>query len=96
MAIVAILIELGAGLLLLVGYKARWAALAIFVFLIPTTLIFHNFWACSAGRSADAADQLHEERHDHGRHADGVGVRRRPVRARPGYGVTNTLHENRR
>ena len=45
MAIVAILIEFGAGLLLLVGYKARWSALAIFVFLIPTTLIFHNFWA---------------------------------------------------
>jgi putative oxidoreductase len=48
MAIGAILIELGAGLLLLVGYKARWAALAIFVFLIPTTLIFHNFWASPA------------------------------------------------
>jgi len=45
MAIAAIVIELGAGLLLLVGYRARWAALAIFVFLIPTTLIFHNFWA---------------------------------------------------
>src|SRR5258706_14030344 len=45
MAIVAIVCELGAGVLLLVGYKARWGALAIFVFLIPTTLIFHNFWA---------------------------------------------------
>ena len=44
MAIVAIAVELGAGVLLLVGYKARWAALAIFLFLIPTTLIFHNFW----------------------------------------------------
>jgi putative oxidoreductase len=45
MAIGAIAAELGGGLLLLVGYKARWAALAIFLFLIPTTLIFHNFWA---------------------------------------------------
>ena len=45
MAIGAIAVELGAGLLLLVGYKARWAALAIFLFLIPATLIFHNFWA---------------------------------------------------
>lgn len=45
MAAGAVAVELGAGLLLLVGYKARWAALAIFVFLIPTTLIFHNFWA---------------------------------------------------
>jgi putative oxidoreductase len=45
MAIGAIAVELGAGLLLLVGYKARWAALATFLFLIPATLIFHNFWA---------------------------------------------------
>jgi putative oxidoreductase len=39
-----IFIELGGGLLLAVGYKARWAALAIFLFIIPTTLIFHAFW----------------------------------------------------
>ncbi len=39
------LIELGGGLLLALGYKARWAALAIFLFLIPATLIFHAFWA---------------------------------------------------
>ncbi|MCI0420567.1 MAG: DoxX family protein [Acidobacteria bacterium] len=43
-----ILIELGGGLLIAIGYKARWAALAIFLFLIPTTLIFHNFWAVEA------------------------------------------------
>lgn len=40
-----ILIELGGGLLLALGYKARFAALAIFLFLIPATLIFHDFWA---------------------------------------------------
>lgn len=40
-----ILVELGGGLLLLVGFQARWAALAIFLFLIPVTLIFHPFWA---------------------------------------------------
>ncbi|MEO8752892.1 MAG: DoxX family protein [Casimicrobiaceae bacterium] len=45
MAVGAIVVELGAGLLVLVGYKARWAALAIFLFLIPTTLLFHNYWA---------------------------------------------------
>lgn len=48
MAIGAIVCELGAGLLLLVGFKARWAALAIFLFLIPTTVIFHNFWTAPA------------------------------------------------
>jgi putative oxidoreductase len=41
----AILVELGGGLALMLGWKARWAALAIFLFCIPTTLVFHNFWA---------------------------------------------------
>jgi putative oxidoreductase len=45
MAAGAIAIEFGAGLLLLLGLKARWAALAIFLFLIPTTLLFHGFWS---------------------------------------------------
>ena len=39
-----ILIELGGGLLLALGWKARWAAAALLLFLIPTTLIFHQFW----------------------------------------------------
>jgi len=41
----AIVVELGGGLMLLFGWKARLAALAMFLFIIPTTLIFHNFWA---------------------------------------------------
>lgn len=36
--------ELGGSLLLVVGWKARWAAALLFLFLIPTTLIFHAFW----------------------------------------------------
>ena len=40
-----IAIELIGGLMLVVGWKARWAALAIFLFIIPATLIFHAFWA---------------------------------------------------
>jgi putative oxidoreductase len=43
----AVLFELGAGTCLLLGWQTRWAALALIVFLIPTTLIFHNFWAYS-------------------------------------------------
>jgi putative oxidoreductase len=38
----AIAVEFLGGLMLLAGWKARWAALAIFVFIIPATLIFHN------------------------------------------------------
>ncbi len=39
-----ILIELGGGLMIALGFYARWAALAIFLFLIPVTYIFHPFW----------------------------------------------------
>jgi putative oxidoreductase len=41
----AIAVELIGGILLVIGWQARWAATAIFLFLIPTTLIFHPFWA---------------------------------------------------
>ncbi|MGH7186936.1 MAG: DoxX family protein, partial [Pseudomonadota bacterium] len=44
-----ILIELGGGLLLAIGCKTRWAALAIILFLIPATLVFHAFWGLEAG-----------------------------------------------
>ena len=40
-----ILIELGGGLMILTGFKARWAAAAIFLFVIPVTVIFHPFWS---------------------------------------------------
>lgn len=44
-AAIAIVVELLGGLLLLVGFKTRWAAAALFLFLIPTTFFFHPFWA---------------------------------------------------
>ena len=37
----AILLEIVGGIFLLVGYKTRWGTLALVVFLIPATLIFH-------------------------------------------------------
>lgn len=42
-----VLIELAGGLMLIVGYRARLAAAILFLFLIPVTLVFHNFWAAS-------------------------------------------------
>lgn len=54
-----ILVETGGGLALLVGFRARLAALALFLFLIPTTLIFHNFWALEgAARGAQQTNFL--------------------------------------
>jgi putative oxidoreductase len=47
----AIAVELLGGLMLVAGFKARWAALAILLFTIPATIIFHN----PAGLDAQAA-----------------------------------------
>ncbi len=38
----AVAVELLGGLLVTLGWKARWAAGAIFLFLIPVTFLFHN------------------------------------------------------
>lgn len=43
----AVLLELGGGLSLLVGWRSRLAAAGLIVFLVPTTLIFHDFWTYS-------------------------------------------------
>ena len=43
-----ILVEVGGALLLILGWKARWGAVVLFLFLIPTTLIFHAFWGLDA------------------------------------------------
>jgi putative oxidoreductase len=37
-----ILVELAGGLLIVIGWNARWAAAAIFLYVIPVTLVFHN------------------------------------------------------
>jgi putative oxidoreductase len=39
--------EIICGLAVLIGLKTRAAAWLLFLYLIPTTLIFHNFWASS-------------------------------------------------
>jgi putative oxidoreductase len=41
----AILFEIGGGLSILLGFKARLGAWALAFYLIPVSLIFHNFWA---------------------------------------------------
>jgi len=44
LAAATILVELGGGMLLVVGWKARWAALAIAGFCVLSAFIFHNYW----------------------------------------------------
>lgn len=47
-AAAAIGVELGLGVLLLVGFQTRWAALGIAFFTVVITFIFHDFWAVPA------------------------------------------------
>ena len=49
-AVVAIAVELVGGIALAIGYKARWAALAIAVFTLAAALFFHNYWAMAADK----------------------------------------------
>ena len=47
-AAIAIAVELGLGILLLVGFQTRWAALGIAVFTVVITFIFHPYWGIPA------------------------------------------------
>ena len=40
----AIALQIVGALSLLAGLGTRWGVLALIVFLVPTTLIFHDFW----------------------------------------------------
>lgn len=44
----AVAVELGLGLLLLAGFKTRWAALGLALFVAVATPLFHGFWAVPA------------------------------------------------
>jgi putative oxidoreductase len=43
-----LVLEIGGGLALVTGIQARWAALALALFTIPVSLIFHAFWHVDA------------------------------------------------
>ena len=55
--VLTILLEIGGGLALASGFQARIAALALALFLVPVTLIFHGFW------HADAAEFQNQLNH---------------------------------
>ena len=46
--VITIIIEIGGALMLILGWKARLGAAALFLWMIPVTLLFHNFWAMPA------------------------------------------------
>lgn len=51
LAIGAGVLELVAGALLIVGFQARWAALALAAFTVIASVLFHNFWAMPADQA---------------------------------------------
>jgi putative oxidoreductase len=50
-------LDLIGGLMILVGFKTRWAALALFVFTAMTIYLAHPFWAMEG--AARATNQAH-------------------------------------
>lgn len=49
-AAAAIVVELGLGILLLVGFKTRLAALGIALFTLAAAFFFHNYWSMPADK----------------------------------------------
>jgi len=50
--------QMGAwGILILVGYQTRWAAMVLIVFIVLTIIFAHNFWTMEG--AARAANQAH-------------------------------------
>ena len=54
---IAATVEIVGGLMVLFGCGARLGALALFLFLIPTTAVFHDFWTFSG------AERMNEMQH---------------------------------
>jgi putative oxidoreductase len=50
LAAATIVLEIVAGLALMAGFKARWAAASLAVFTVLASLLFHDFWAAAADR----------------------------------------------
>src|SRR5215510_222083 len=45
LAYLVAIVELFGGVMILIGWKARWAALALFIFSGLTIYYFHDFWS---------------------------------------------------
>ena len=48
LAVLAIVVEIGAGIALLIGFKTRWSALLLALFTLGAAVFFHNYWGVPA------------------------------------------------
>ncbi len=46
-----IIVEVGGALMILLGWRARLGAAALFLWMIPVTLLYHNFWAMDGSQA---------------------------------------------
>jgi len=53
--VVTIIIQLGAGSALILGFKGQWAALVLALLTVAISIYMHNFWEMT-----DGADRAHE------------------------------------
>jgi len=51
LAVITIIIELAGGIMIVVGWKARWGAAALFIFVLVASFVFHAFWAVPADQA---------------------------------------------
>jgi putative oxidoreductase len=51
LAVIVGLLELLGGLAIAVGFQARWAALALGLFTLAASVLFHKFWAVPADQA---------------------------------------------
>ena len=51
LAVASGVLELAAGVMLIVGWQTRGAALALAVFTVVASVLFHNFWALPADKA---------------------------------------------
>ena len=50
-AAIAVAVELGVGLMFLVGYKTRLAAIVLALFTVAASIFFHNYWSLPADKA---------------------------------------------
>jgi uncharacterized membrane protein YphA (DoxX/SURF4 family) len=63
------IIEIGSGIALILGWYAHWAAAALFVFTFMAAMFFSSILECQSGHRHRSNSKFYEEPLDHGRYA---------------------------
>lgn len=58
MAVIAIVIEVGGAILLIVGWKTRWVAWALAIFVVVATFAAHRFWEFDVSQMVNQRTQF--------------------------------------